>query len=381
MDLLRKLEGVSEVEGVPERPRKPLAKRIVALGLAAAISAGIIAWMIHGINQKAAEQGYPEFSLGGIYETWAECGFLWLLGCGVFHLIGYCVTAWRWRTLLKAQGYLVKYPPLIASFLTAGFFNNILPSIVGGDLILAYDSATRIGDGYRTVPVLVVARMCGLLALMVICLSAILVKMSLLLTYQQDLSAVWGFMITFGFVVFSLVVAVQPRVANAIENLMDRLPVVNKVGAKLKKVFGVFRAYQERKRYLFASLAISLLFHLNVVAYYYAMSWVLGLGVAPIDMLVAAPIVIMMMMVLPSINGIGVRDKGFSIMLGLDPRVAITYACADLGLRIIYGLIGGIVFLVRVALAQSRPPERGNWVITHDSSVELAPDSAGAISS
>lgn len=381
MGLLQKLEAVSEAEGVPERPRKPLARRIMALALAVAISAGILAWMIHGINRSAAEQGYAQFSVRGIYETWTECGILWLLGCGVFHVIGYCITAWRWRVLLKAQGYFVKYPPLIASFLTAGFFNNILPGIVGGDLVLAYDSATRIGNGYRTVPVLVVARMCGLLALMVICLSAVLVKMSLLLSAQQDLGTLWMFMIVFGFVVLSLVVAVQPRVANAIENLMDRLPVVRKISGKLKMIFGVFRTYRERKRYLFAALAISVLFHLNVVAYYYAISWVLGLNVAPVDMLVAAPIVIMMMMVLPSINGIGVRDKGFNVMLGLDPRVAITYACVDLGLRILFGLIGGGVFLTRVALAQSRPPERGNWVIAYDESLEFAPDSARAISS
>jgi hypothetical protein len=368
MDLLRKLEGVSEAEGVPERPRKPLAKRLMALGAAGGISVGIIAWMIHGINQTAAQQGNPQFSVRGIYETWAESGFLWLLACGVFHLFGYCITAWRWRTLLRAQGYLVKYPPLIASFLTAGFFNNILPSIIGGDLILAYDSATRIGNGYRTVPVLVVARMCGLLALMTISLSAVLVKMSLLLSAQLDLSALWGFMIPFSLVVLGLIVAVQPRIANAIENLMDRLPVVRKVSAKLKTIFGVFRAYRERKRYLFAALAISVLFNLNVVTYYYAISWVLGLNVAPLDMLVAGPIVIMMMMVLPSVNGIGVRDKGFSVMLGLDPRVAITYACVDLGLRILYGLVGGVVFLIRVVLAQSRPLERGNWVIAYDES-------------
>lgn len=347
MDLLQRLEGVSEAEGVPERPRKPLAKRILALGVAAVISAGIIAWMIYGINRTAAEQGYPQFSVRGIYDTWVECGLVWLLGCGVFHLIGYCVTSWRWRTLLMAQGYKVKYPPLIASFLTAGFFNNILPSIVGGDLVLAYDSATRIGNGYRTVPVLVVARMCGLLALIVICVSAVLVKMSLLLSAQQEFGAVWSFIIAFGLVVLALVIAVQPRVATAIENLMDRLPVVRKVSGKLKMIFGVFRAYRERKKYLFAALAISVLFHLNVVAYYYAISWVLGLDVAPLDMLVAAPIVIMMMMVLPSINGIGVRDKGFSMMLGLDPRVAITYACVDLGLRVLYGLIGGVNVIIR----------------------------------
>ena len=49
------------------------------------------------------------------------------------------LATWRWRVLLTAQGYPAPLRRLTASYLVATFFNNFLPSNVGGDVVRVRD--------------------------------------------------------------------------------------------------------------------------------------------------------------------------------------------------------------------------------------------------
>ena len=50
------------------------------------------------------------------------------------------ISTWRWRVLLQAQGYRAPLRHLSGSYLVATFFNNFLPSNIGGDVIRVRDS-------------------------------------------------------------------------------------------------------------------------------------------------------------------------------------------------------------------------------------------------
>ena len=53
-----------------------------------------------------------------------------------------CVAStWRWHLLLDAQDVHVRRRSLLGSFLVALFFNNFLPSNIGGDVIRIRDTA------------------------------------------------------------------------------------------------------------------------------------------------------------------------------------------------------------------------------------------------
>jgi len=45
------------------------------------------------------------------------------------------LSMWRWRVLISAQGYPAPIRHLSASYLVATFFNNFLPSNIGGDVV------------------------------------------------------------------------------------------------------------------------------------------------------------------------------------------------------------------------------------------------------
>ena len=58
------------------------------------------------------------------------------------YFVNVVASTWRWHLLLDAQDVHVRRRSLLGSFLVALFFNNFLPSNIGGDVI-------RIGDTAR----------------------------------------------------------------------------------------------------------------------------------------------------------------------------------------------------------------------------------------
>ena len=65
----------------------------------------------------------------------------WLAGALVLYFVMVLVSAWRWGLLLRAQHVRLPFGFLTQSFLVATFFNNFLPSNIGGDVIRITDTA------------------------------------------------------------------------------------------------------------------------------------------------------------------------------------------------------------------------------------------------
>src|SRR5687768_3524578 len=93
----------------------PLLKLLVSTGLIAILLSRIDAARLWDVARKA--------SLG------------WLALALCVYLVMILVSAWRWGLLLDAQGIPIRFGRLTSSFLVATFFNNFLPSNIGGDVI------------------------------------------------------------------------------------------------------------------------------------------------------------------------------------------------------------------------------------------------------
>ena len=65
----------------------------------------------------------------------------WLAGALLLYFSMILASAWRWGLLLRAQHVHLGFGKLTSSFLVATFFNNFLPSNIGGDVIRIADTA------------------------------------------------------------------------------------------------------------------------------------------------------------------------------------------------------------------------------------------------
>ena len=82
------------------------------------------------------------------------------------------LSTWRWRVLLRAQGYEAPLRHLSASYLVANFFNNFLPSNIGGDVVRVRDSSRLTGSTTTSVAIVAIDRILGFGALYVLALLA-----------------------------------------------------------------------------------------------------------------------------------------------------------------------------------------------------------------
>ena len=74
-------------------------------------------------------------------------------------------SAVRWGVLLRAQHVRLPYSFLTQSFLVATFFNNFLPSNIGGDVVRITDTAKAAGSKTLATTVVLIDRGIGLLGL------------------------------------------------------------------------------------------------------------------------------------------------------------------------------------------------------------------------
>jgi glycosyltransferase 2 family protein len=58
----------------------------------------------------------------------------WLAAAIALYFLMILASVWRWGLLLRAQNVRLPFRRLTSSFLVATFFNNFLPSNIGGDV-------------------------------------------------------------------------------------------------------------------------------------------------------------------------------------------------------------------------------------------------------
>src|SRR4030066_2423905 len=88
-----------------------------------------------------------------------------LLAAASIHIFGVWISAVRWQLLLKTQGVRISQGYLSSSFLIGSFFNNILPTSIGGDIFRSLDIANKakISVG-KSASVLVIDRFAGVIS-------------------------------------------------------------------------------------------------------------------------------------------------------------------------------------------------------------------------
>src|SRR6187401_3747805 len=108
------------------------------------------------------------FSRVDVSRLWSvarQASPLWLGGALLLYLTVVLASAVRWDVLLRAQHVRLPFAFLTQSFLVATFFNNFLPSNIGGDVVRITDTAKAAGSKTLATTVVLIDRGLGLLGL------------------------------------------------------------------------------------------------------------------------------------------------------------------------------------------------------------------------
>ncbi len=314
-------------------------KKHVALVLRLLISVGLIGYFLFALSRKYGGLG-P--ALQQFTAAFSGASLAWLLPASLLHLVGFSLMSIRWRILLKAQSVEASFGQLFAYYFMAAFFNTFLPSTIGGDTVRALESKKLTGNTTTSVMVVIVERLTGFMALALIATCALIIKISR--SHMTD-PTVWIFVVIMLGAFVLLIGGAHPKIAPVFLRLLGKI-LPAKIHALLVRAHDAVCIFYNKPAALFSALGVSIVFQLVMVFYYFMLASALNCHPDLVEFGMMVPIMIVLLMTVPAINGMGIRTAGFQGLMKFPAAYALALECLDLVLRLFYGLLGGVFFLL-----------------------------------
>jgi len=256
------------------------------------------------------------------------------------------VSVWRWHRLLRAQHVEVPTKTLTESIWVSLFFNNFLPSNIGGDVIRIADTAGPAGSKTLATTVVIVDRALGLVALILV---ASVGAFAASLVGIHVPGARWLWMATAAGLVLAIPVIAIPRLT---EYLLRPLRLLNRpwIDERLQRLEDAILRFRASPSTLISAFGGAIVVQVTIVVFY--LFTARGLDV-PLPILLGAvliPVSLAVQMAPLSINGFGVREAVFAFFFrrfGLPIEAAVALSLVSTGLVMSLSLVGGLMFLRR----------------------------------
>jgi uncharacterized protein (TIRG00374 family) len=327
---------VTDTNSSIDHPPSSRARRVAFLLFKIAVSAGLLYVLLSRVDVVRLWDTARTASSG-----WLVCGLALYLGMIL-------VSAWRWGVLLRAQHVKVPFRALTDSFLVATFFNNFLPSNIGGDVVRVGDTAKAAGSKTLAATVVLIDRGIGLLGLVfVAALGASVVSDRSGFSSIVGPGALWLVFAT-GLLVLAPAV-LSPRAVAALLRPLERLhrEWVSERVLRLTTALGRFR---DVPRALLLCFAGGLLVQAILVAFYAAVARGLDIPIALSHLAVLVPLSFIVQMLPVSLNGLGIREATFTLYfarLGLPSESALALSFIGAALVMLFSLSGAVAYAAR----------------------------------
>lgn len=299
-------------------------------------SIGLILWLV-------STAGLPQ-----IVTTISGVDLAPLGLAAVLALLGPALIGARWRVVLRARGVAAPYGALVRSSFIASFFvRQFLPSSIGGDALRVYD-AWRLGASRSVALVSVgVDRFCGMAVMLLFATVAGLTVRTLLERWPLELGGVLAVTgVVFLSVAWLLFVPHTGPIDRLVAWSAARLPAAP--GAKLEALWAVLTAYRGKTAVIAQGLSWSVLLQINVVLFFSLIGWSLRLPISLAEYFVIVPLAWLVMLLPVSINGIGLREAIYVVLLGASGATeaqAIAFAWLEYAVMLAFGVVGAVLFM------------------------------------
>lgn len=270
---------------------------------------------------------------------WLIPGFLCF---GLVLLIG----SIRWQLLMRVQGITLSWFRVWKLVMIGMFFNLCLPGGVGGDLIKVFFAMREAPKSKSGVLLsIVVDRVSGMLALVLVSLGVFIYFHEILMS----LPSIRPFLFTVGIIFGGFMGLIICGLIIDKFHLASRLPAKMPGHAAILDIARAFSVYARDWKAVLAAVTLSLVLNVFIfgTAIFAAFAFVGNPGASAMASVI--PIVNTISALPISLAGIGVREGLFALMLnslyGTSKELATLISLTGFSLAVIWGLLGGIVYL------------------------------------
>jgi hypothetical protein len=264
---------------------------------------------------------------------------LLLLSVFIF-LLTVVILAKRLQLIFAADEVPVRLTETIHLTFIGYFFNNFLPTSVGGDIVKAMSAARITGHPVKSVTSVLMDRIFGLFTFILIPSISFIFFMK-----DNENPAVPILIYSFlGAAVFSFFLLFNRDLARRfgfIEGFLNRLHV----GEKLRKVYEGLHNFKNHKTVMVQAMVLSVIGQTVSIFTLYLMALALGAKTHLIYFYLLVPVVHLLSM-LPSLNGLGIREGAYVYFLKpyLGAQNAAALGVLWLALLFLMSIVGGIIY-------------------------------------
>ncbi len=306
-------------ELIAESPRRrwwPIAVRV-------GLSAGLVTYLLTRVSWREITAAMSDMRWSG-----------WALAF-VLYFLSQILSGIRWTGLARAVGFRLSLVRFQQLYMEGMFFSLCLPSSIGGDVV----KAIRLGTNLRTRVLagctVVADRAAGLIAVLLIGLTA-LANRTYSLSTSGTVAAAIG---------LATAAVVGTRVGLALMAWAVRnLPAGHPVESFAERLL----PYHHHPVVFLVGVGWSLVVQGLNVACVMALGFALQLDLPPVAYCVAVPMVALATALPISLAGVGVREAGMAMLLapyGLAEPMGIALGFLWLSVTVASGLVGGVVYL------------------------------------
>src|SRR5215203_2479117 len=313
------------------QPRPHRARSIAISTVKAAVSIGLL-WIL-----------FSRVDVSRLWSVARNASVVWLGAALLLYLTMVLSSAVRWGVLLRALHVRLPFSFLTQSFLVATFFNNFLPSNIGGDVIRITDTAPAAGSKTLATTVVLIDRGLGLLGL------ALMAATGASLMTRMALDPVGPGVLWAGFGLGAIVAAPALLMPDAVAKLLQPLRIFHQqwVDARIEKLTYALTRFKETPAALILCFAGAVVVQAILVLFYVAVARSMKIPIGFAELAVIVPISFIVQMIPVSLNGFGVREATFGFYftrLGLPLESALLMSFVGAALIMVFSLSGGVAY-------------------------------------
>jgi glycosyltransferase 2 family protein len=295
---------------------------------------------------------FSRIDVGRLWTTARTASVPWLLIAMSIYAVAVVASVWRWHLLLDAQGVHVQKTRLAGSYLVALFFNNFLPSNIGGDVVRIRDTARPAGSMTLAAAVVLVDRILGLMGLVLVAACGATVAAGAAGGAARAALPIVPAWLWAGFFIGAGLSAPAVLAPAGFGRMLQPLRVIHPewIDSRIETITGVLSRFRDRPSALAGCFSAAVFVQAATVIFYLAVAFALRIPISPWDLAVIVPLSFVVQMAPVSINGFGVREATFTLYfarLRLPIESALLVSLVPTALVMLFSLSGAAVYVGR----------------------------------
>ena len=285
-----------------------------------------------------------------VYQYLKEVRLFYFITAVFVFFAGMIAVAFRLRFVIQVHGTKLSVAAAYYVNLIALFFNNVLPSSVGGEMMKAY-YLYRNSKGHVSVfSAVVVDRLFGLITMLLISISTIFFFDS-----AQGSHKIMGSIVMLAATTITLAIFIFNK---KIVDILCQVHIPLLPAIFIEKIREIYRAmyeYREHKGIFGNCIALTVVGQTSFIIANFLLARSLAIDIPLAFFFFFVPI-LLLMGVAPSVNGIGVREATFLFYLTefTTSEKALALSLLTTFFMILVGMISGVIYAFKGGLSSEK---------------------------